>query len=118
MKEHKSILSNLYASRLKSPGSSVEFDIKEPDTLPSEIQSMIRVDQAGEYGATRIYAGQLAVLGKSAIGPTLREMETQEQEHLRAFNEICVEKNIPPTVFQPLWHIGGYLMGAATALMG
>ena len=25
--------------------------------------SMIRVDQAGEYGATRIYAGQLAIMG-------------------------------------------------------
>src|SRR3546814_8684987 len=26
-------------------------------------EAMIRVDQAGEYGATRIYAGQLAVMG-------------------------------------------------------
>ena len=26
---------------------------------------MLRVDQAGEYGATRIYAGQLAVLGQN-----------------------------------------------------
>lgn len=79
---------------------------------------MIRVDQAGEYGATRIYAGQLAVLGKSAIGPSLREMEAQEQEHLRVFNDMCVEKDIAPTVFQPLWHVGGYLLGATTALMG
>ncbi len=28
-----------------------------------EIDRMIRVDQAGEFGATRIYEGQLAVMG-------------------------------------------------------
>ena len=27
---------------------------------------MLRVDQAGEYGATRIYQGQLAVMGDRA----------------------------------------------------
>jgi ubiquinone biosynthesis monooxygenase Coq7 len=87
-------------------------------TLPPEIKAMIRVNQAGEYGAIRIYAGQLAVLSKSSIAPTLKEMEAQEQEHLRTFNEICVEKDVPPTIFQPLWHVGGYLLGAATALLG
>jgi ubiquinone biosynthesis monooxygenase Coq7 len=87
-------------------------------SFPSEIKAMIRVDQAGEYGATRIYAGQLAVLGKKAIGATLREMETQEKEHLRVFNDLCIKEDVPPTIFQPLWHVGGYLMGAATALMG
>ena len=86
--------------------------------LPPEIKAMIRVNQAGEYGATRIYAGQLAILGKSTIGTTLKEMEAQEQEHLRVFNDLCVEKDVAPTIFQPLWHVGGYIMGAATALLG
>ena len=34
-----------------------------PGTARADAPSMLRVDQAGEYGATRIYAGQLAVLG-------------------------------------------------------
>ena len=34
---------------------------KQPDTA-----SMLRVNQAGEYGAARIYAGQLAVLGRGS----------------------------------------------------
>ena len=36
------------------------------------IDSMIRVDQAGEYGATRIYAGQLAIMGDRT--PAAREI--------------------------------------------
>ena len=38
-----------------------------PGDRRADSESMLRVDQAGEYGATRIYAGQMAVLrGKSA----------------------------------------------------
>ena len=83
-----------------------------------DIEAMIRVDQAGEYGATRIYAGQLVVLGKSPIGDTLRHMLEQEETHLKTFNNMCVERGVQPTLMQPLWHIGGFAMGAVTALMG
>lgn len=82
------------------------------------IDRMIRVNQAGEYGATRIYAGQLAILKNSAIGETLQEMEAQEQHHLRTFNELAIEHSVSPTILQPIWHVGGYLLGAATALLG
>jgi len=82
------------------------------------IDSMIRVNQAGEYGATRIYAGQLAVLKGTATEPVLREMAAQEAEHLDAFNRLVIENRIRPTILQPLWHIGGYALGMATALMG
>lgn len=82
------------------------------------IARMIRVNHAGEYGAKRIYAGQLAVLGKSACAPMLREMAAQEQEHLDAFSRMMVSRRVRPTALMPLWHVAGYAMGAATALLG
>ena len=82
------------------------------------IAGMIRVDQAGEYGAMRIYAGQLAVLGRSRAAPTLRRMAEQEQRHLDTFNRLMVERRVRPTLLQPFWHAAGYALGAATALMG
>ena len=36
------------------------------------LDRIIRVDQAGELGADRIYAGQLAVLGKTSVGPVIK----------------------------------------------
>jgi 3-demethoxyubiquinol 3-hydroxylase len=79
---------------------------------------MIRVDQAGEYGAARIYAGQLAVLGRTRVAPTLRRMAEQEQRHLDEFNRIMVERRVRPTLLQPLWHVAGFALGAATAMLG
>jgi ubiquinone biosynthesis monooxygenase Coq7 len=79
---------------------------------------MIRVDHAGEYGATRIYAGQLAVLGRRPIAPVLTHMLAQEQVHLATFNAIVARRRVRPTALLPLWNIAGYALGAVTAALG
>jgi ubiquinone biosynthesis monooxygenase Coq7 len=79
---------------------------------------MIRVDQAGEYGATRIYRGQLAVLRRGRAVGAIREMARQEERHLAQFDRLTAERRVRPTALSPLWHIAGYALGAATALLG
>ena len=80
--------------------------------------AMIRVDQAGEYGATRIYAGQLAVMGDRAPhSGEIRAMAEQEHGHLRAFDELVAERRVRPTALQPFWSAAGFALGAATALI-
>ena len=83
------------------------------------LDEIIRVDHAGEYGATRIYDGQIAVFGKdSKIGKTIQHMADQEQEHIEKFNELLIEKRVRPTALLPVWNIAGFALGAGTALMG
>jgi len=79
---------------------------------------MLRVDQAGEYGATRIYAGQLAVLRPNCPEAKLiARMAAQEQRHLKRFDTLMSERRGRPTVLQPFWNVAGFALGAATALM-
>lgn len=81
--------------------------------------SMIRVDQAGEYGATRIYAGQLAVLGTNGPGSrAIAHMLAQEERHLAWFNAEVTHSGARPTALQPFWHVAGFALGAVTAAMG
>ena len=88
-------------------------------TDKTTLDEIIRVDHAGEYGATRIYDGQIAVFGKdSKIGKTIQHMADQEQEHIEKFNELLIEKRVRPTALLPLWNIAGFALGAGTALMG
>ena len=84
----------------------------------SNLERMIRVDHAGEHGAVQIYRGQLAVLGHTASGDTIRHMEAQEQAHLKTFDALVAEHGVRPTVLSPIWSVAGYALGAATALMG
>ena len=84
----------------------------------ADTASMLRVDQAGEYGATRIYAGQLAVLRANCPEAKLiARMAAQEQRHLQRFNGLVAGRRIRPTALQPLWNVAGFALGAATALM-
>jgi len=85
----------------------------------AERASMLRVDQAGEFGATRIYAGQLAVLGDR--GPTARSiarMAAQEERHRARFDAMLAERRVRPTLLTPIWNVAGFALGAATALIG
>jgi 3-demethoxyubiquinol 3-hydroxylase len=89
------------------------------DPTPAErVARMIRVDHAGEYGAKRIYQGQLAVLGRGPNGDLLRHMKQQEQEHLDVFSALVADRRVRPTALLPLWHVAGFALGAATALLG
>jgi ubiquinone biosynthesis monooxygenase Coq7 len=85
---------------------------------PDDIDSMIRVDQAGEFGATRIYAGQLAVLGDRApAARPIARMAAQEARHRIAFDRLMAERGVRPTLLTPLWDRAGFALGALTALI-
>lgn len=80
---------------------------------------MLRVDQAGEYGATRIYAGQMAVMGNRARhSGEVAAMAEQEEGHRRRFDALMAQRGVRPTALQPLWSAAGFALGAATALIG
>jgi 3-demethoxyubiquinol 3-hydroxylase len=87
--------------------------------MNTDIESMIRVNQAGEYGATRIYAGQLAIM--NARSPAAREiarMAAQEERHRQTFDKMMAQRRVRPTLLAPFWNIAGYGLGMATALIG
>ncbi len=95
-----------------------------PPNLPGDaddakyIERSIRVNHAGEFGAQQIYKGQLAILGHSEIGDTLRHMADQEEVHLNYFANQLVERQVRPTALHPIWRVAGFALGAGTALMG
>ena len=89
-----------------------------PGERRADSASMLRVNQAGEYGATRIYAGQLAVLARNSPAAHLvTRMAAQEERHLARFNHLLAERRVRPTLLYPLWHVGGFALGAVTALI-
>ena len=103
------------SEEVEKPGAWLPGDLE-----PAErVARILRVDHAGEYGAKRIYDGQLAVLGRH--GTAAREidhMHAQEVRHLQRFEKLVAERRVRPTALTPLWHVAGFALGAATALLG
>lgn len=98
--------------------------VKRPGRVRDDtrIAQMVRVDHAGEYGAVRIYRGQLAVFknraSKARIAGQLQHMEADEQHHLDAFDDHIRNGLARPTLLGPIWDAAGFVLGAATALIG
>lgn len=97
------------------------------DGLPGQrgedrLAEMLRVDHAGEYGAVRIYEGQLAVFKhlphKARMTRLLTDMAKGEEAHLARFDELLATRRVRPTAMAPIWEAAGFALGAATALMG
>ncbi|MEG3144921.1 demethoxyubiquinone hydroxylase family protein [Sphingomonas sp. RT2P30] len=90
-----------------------------PGDRRESVAAMVRVDQAGEYGATRIYAGQLAILGdRSPASRAVARMAQQEERHRVFFDAMMARRGVRPTLLQPLWNVAGFALGAVTAAIG
>jgi 3-demethoxyubiquinol 3-hydroxylase len=82
-------------------------------------EMMVRVDQAGEFGAVRIYAGQLAVMGdRTKAARAIAGMANQEERHRAFFDAMIARRGVRPTALQPFWNIAGFALGAFTAALG
>jgi ubiquinone biosynthesis monooxygenase Coq7 len=80
-----------------------------------KIEEIIRVNHAGEFGAKRIYQGQLSVLkGNKEI----EHMLEQELHHLDYFENEIKNRKVRPTILSPIWNIAGFALGALTARLG
>ena len=97
---------------------TAEYRLPGDPTAREVVERTIRVDHAGEYGAKQIYEGQLAVLGRTKYGPLIEHMKAQEQVHLDTFSRLIGERRVRPTALLPFWHVAGFALGAATALLG
>ncbi len=91
----------------------------KPGDRREGMPQMVRVDQAGEYGATRIYAGQLAVMGdRTPTARMIAGMAIQEERHRAFFDSMIARRSVRPTALQPFWNVAGFALGAATAAIG
>lgn len=104
---------------MADPEKTMTRPARLPGDRAADRAAMVRVDQAGEYGAARIYAGQLAVMGnRHGYAHEIARMAAQEERHLRVFDRMMSERRVRPTLLAPVWHVAGYALGAATALLG
>jgi 3-demethoxyubiquinol 3-hydroxylase len=86
--------------------------------MTDDIHEIIRVNHAGEYGAKRIYEGQIRFTKDSVNNRLIRSMLQHELVHLEYFENALKTRRVRPTLLLPLWHRAGYLLGAISAKFG
>ena len=87
-----------------------------------KVEEFIRVDHAGERGATKIYEGQLLALNtfikNDELKEIIKEMKEHEKEHCDYFENEIKKRNIKPTKLLPLWDLLGVGLGFGSTILG
>ena len=86
------------------------------------LEEIIRVEQAGERGAIKIYEGQLLALNTfkkdEKLKKLIESMKEHEKEHFEYFEKEIRKRKIKPTIFLPLWDLLGVTLGFGTTMLG
>ncbi len=88
------------------------------DTQRRHVAGLMRVNHTGEVCAQALYLGQAALARNADNRAHLLHAAAEETDHLAWCAQRLQELDSHPSVFNPLWYLGSYAIGAAAALAG
>lgn len=77
---------------------------------------LMRINHTGEVCAQALYKGQALMARNSATASYLQEAADEETDHLAWCAVRLEELQSRPSLFNPLWYVGSYAIGAAAAM--
>jgi ubiquinone biosynthesis monooxygenase Coq7 len=100
------------------PGADLEASqgLSEADRRASA--ALMRVNHAGELAAQALYHGQALMARSAATREMLLAAARSESDHLAWCEHRLTELASRPSLLNPLWYAGSFLIGAGAALLG
>lgn len=84
------------------------------------IRNIINVNHAGEFGAVRLYSGQMLI--SKLLYPDMiniiSKIRHDEKKHCALFLRIMPDYDMRPCRLTWIWAVAGFLMGITTPLLG
>ncbi len=84
----------------------------------NSVKQIIRVNHAGEYGAQKIYNGQIKFCKNKKLKKKLQRISNEEKVHFDYFNEQIIKQRVRPTLMSPFWNILGTTLGIVSSRLG
>ncbi|AXI83837.1 2-polyprenyl-3-methyl-6-methoxy-1,4-benzoquinone monooxygenase [Xylella taiwanensis] len=79
---------------------------------------LMRINHVGEVCAQGLYFGQVAVARKEELRQHLLKAAQEETDHLAWCSDRLQELESRPSLFNPLWYAGSYVLGVFAGLVG
>jgi ubiquinone biosynthesis monooxygenase Coq7 len=94
-----------------------------PSVAPSEAErresaALMRVNHSGEVAAQALYHGQALVSRSTATRNMLLRAAQEEEDHLAWCETRLKELGSRPSLLNPLWYCGSFVIGALAAATG
>lgn len=94
---------------------------KESNLSPQEkkhVAGLMRVNHAGEVCAQALYQGQALTAKLPKIRAQMNEAAAEEIDHLAWCEQRLTELNSQPSLLNPLWYLGSFMMGSLAGIAG
>jgi ubiquinone biosynthesis monooxygenase Coq7 len=96
-------------------------ELSEPELSDADRRAsaaLLRVNHAGEIAAQALYSGQALLARSEATRRQLRAASREERDHVAWCAERLDELGGRPSVLDPLWYAGSFLIGMAAGASG
>lgn len=104
------------AERPNPAGDTPDLQLDEPERRHAA--GLMRINHTGEVCAQALYLGQARVADSAETRAQLLAAAGEETDHLAWCEARLQELEARPSLFNPLWYLGSFAIGAAAGLKG
>ena len=104
------------ASRPTPVAESPDLEMSEAER--KEAAALMRVNHVGEVCAQALYTGQALACKDPALRAQLAEASREETDHLAWTYQRLNELKDRPSLLNPLWYVGSFVIGYAAGKLG
>lgn len=108
---------NQRMSNRRSPAHDLP-DVSMSTSSKQHVAGLMRVNHAGEVCAQALYQGQAATAKLETVKVQMTAAADEEIDHLAWCEQRLSELDSQPSVFNPLWYAGSFLLGSLAGLAG
>lgn len=105
------------STREPSPAAAIA-DPPFGDAERRHAAGLMRINHVGEVCAQALYFGQASVARDTDLRSHLLEAAAEENDHLGWCGQRLHELGSRPSLFNPFWYAGAWLIGAGAGLVG
>ena len=99
-----------------SPGGGIA-DVELDAPACRHAAGLMRINHTGEVCAQALYVGQAALARDEATREHLLHAAAEETDHLAWCAQRLKELDSRPSLLNPLWYVGSYVIGATAAAL-
>jgi len=104
------------ASRPTPQAATTELVMSDAERR--EAGALMRVNHVGEVCAQALYTGQALACNSASLRAQLAEASREETDHLAWTAQRLQELNDRPSLLNPLWYAGAFVIGYAAGKLG
>lgn len=105
------------SSRRQSPGENLEEALLNSEER-RHVAGLMRVNHAGEVCAQALYQGQALTAQLAQVKAQMDEAAAEEVDHLAWCEKRLAELGSQPSLLNPIWYVGSFMLGAIAGRTG